>query len=161
MHVLTGPFLAAGVLLVVAGGAKVLDPAPLVRALRSLGLPGGPMLVRVVAATEVVVGVLGLVSGTRAAALAVAASYAVFTAVVLRGLVRGGVLASCGCFGKADTPPTRVHVAVTAGLALVAAVVDPTGPGAWTVPLLVASAAVAATAYVALAVLPLLHARPA
>ncbi|MCW2608064.1 MAG: hypothetical protein JWO60_2757 [Frankiales bacterium] len=158
MHALAGPFLAAAALLVLAGAAKVLDPAPLVRALRSLGLPGGPLVVRLAAAAEVVVGVAALLTGSRAAALAVAASYALFTAVVVRGLLRGGVLASCGCFGKADTPPTRTHAVVTAGLAAVALAVDPPTPGALTLPLLVASAAVAVTAYLALAVLPLLHA---
>ena len=78
--------------------------------------------------------------------------------MVVRGLQRGGVLASCGCFGRADTPPTRTHAVVTAGLALVALVVRPPAPGALTVPLLVATAAVAVTAYLVLAVLPLLGA---
>ncbi len=161
MHVLAGPFLAAAALLVVAGAAKVLDPAPLVRALRSLGLPGGRVLVRAGAAAEVVVGGAALTTGSRAAALLVAASYALFTAVVVRGLARGGVLASCGCFGRADTPPTRTHAVVTAGLAVVALLVEPPAPSTLTVPLLVASAAVAVTAYLVLAVLPLLRARPA
>ena len=161
VHVLAGPFLAAAVLLVVAGGAKVVDPAPLVRALRSLGLPHldlqrGRALVRVGAALEVAVGVAALVTGSRLAALAVAGSYAVFTAVVVRGLLRGGVLASCGCFGRADTPPTRTHAVVTAGLAVVALLVQPPAPSALTLPLLVATAAVVVTAYLVLAVLPLL-----
>ena len=47
-------------------------------------------------------------------ALLVAASYAAFTAFVLLARSRGGVLASCGCFGRADTPPTTTHVVVTA-----------------------------------------------
>ena len=161
MHALAGPFLAAAALLVVAGGAKVVDPAPLVRALRSLGLPGGRRLVRVGAALEVVAGVAALTTGARLAALAVAASYALFTVVVVRGLRRGGVLASCGCFGRADTPPTRTHAVVTAGLAVVAVLVQPPAPTSLTPPLLVAAAAVAITAYLVLAVLPLLSARPA
>lgn len=171
MPALAGPFLAAAALLVVAGAGKLVDPAPLVRALRSLGLPGGPRLVRAGAAAEVAVGLAAVATGSRLAAAAVAASYAVFTLVVLRGLARGGVLSSCGCFGRADTPPTRTHAAVTAGAAAVAAVVAarPVGPlpdlladqpGAG-VPLLLATAAVAATTYLVLAVLPLLSARPA
>ena len=161
MHVLAGPFLAAAALLVLAGAAKVLDPSSTVRALRSLGLPHGRLLVRAGAAVEAGVGVAALTTGGRPAALAVAASYLLFTAVVVRGLVRGGVLASCGCFGKADTPPTRTHVAVTAGFAVVALLVQPPAPGALTLPLLVAAAAVAVTAYLVLAVLPLLTVRPA
>lgn len=159
MHALAGPFLAAAALLVLAGAAKVLDPAPLVRALRSLGLPGGPLVVRLAAAAEVVVGVAALLTGSRAAALAVAASYALFTAVVVRGLLRGGVLASCGCFGRADTPPTRAHVAVTAAAALVAgAVALRPAPAPWSPALLASTAALVATAYLVLAVLPLLTA---
>ena len=39
--------------------------------------------------------------------------YAGFTAFVVIALRRGGVLSSCGCFGRADTPPTRAHALVT------------------------------------------------
>jgi hypothetical protein len=167
---LAGPFLAAAVLLMVAGAGKLVDPTPLVRALRSLSLPSGRRLVRAGAAAEVLVGAAAITTGSRAAAVAVAASYAVFTLVVLRGLARGAVLSSCGCFGKQDTPPTVTHAVVTGAAAAVAAVVavHPIGPlpdllggqpGAG-VPLLLAVAAVAATTYLVLAVLPLLTVRP-
>jgi hypothetical protein len=170
MDALAGPYLASAALLVAAGGAKTVDPLPLVRALRSSGLPAPVLLVRAGAVAEVAVGLLAAATGSAAAAAGVALSYAAFTGFVVVALVRGGVLASCGCFGKADTPPTRTHVAVTAGFALVAAAVAlrPVGPlpdllaaqpGAG-VPLLLAAAAVAATAYLVLALLPLLQARP-
>ena len=166
MDALAGPYLAAAALLVAAGGSKLIDPLSLVRALRSAGLPASVALVRVLSAAEVLIGLAAIVTGSRAAAVLVALSYAAFTGFVLLALSRGGVLASCGCFGKDDTSPTRTHVAVTAGLALVAAAVAvrPLGalpdllraqPGAG-VPLLVATAAVAATAYLVLALLPAL-----
>ena len=171
MDALAGPYLASAALLVVAGGAKLIDPGPLVRALRSVGLPAPRLAVRAGAAAELALGAVAAVTGSALAAAGVALSYTAFTVFVLVALRRGGVLASCGCFGKADTPPTRTHVAVTGGLAAVAAAVAvrPVGPlpdllaaqpGSG-VPLLVASAAVAATAYLVLAVLPLLKARPA
>ena len=171
MDALAGPYLASAALLVAAGGAKLVDPQPLVRALRSTGLPAPRGLVRAGAGLEVLLGVAAAATGSRLAALGVALSYTAFTAFVLVALRRGGVLASCGCFGKADTPPTRTHVAVTAAAAAVAVVVAvrPLGPlpdllaaqpGAG-VPLLVATAAVAVTAYLVLALLPLLKARPA
>ena len=171
MDALAGPYLASAALLVVAGGAKLVDPAPLVRALRSVGLPAPRLAVRAGAAGEVALGLAAALTGSALAAAGVALSYAAFTAFVLVALRRGGVLASCGCFGKADTPPTRTHVAVTAAFAGVAAAVAvrPIGPlpdllaaqpGSG-VPLLVAAAAVAGTAYLVLAVLPLLQARPA
>lgn len=168
MHALAGPYLAAALLLVVAGGSKLRDPLPLVRALRSARLPGTAPLVRVLATAEIVVGTAAVVTGSRLSALLVCLSYAAFTAFVLLARSVGGVLASCGCFGRADLPPTAGHVVVTGFFAAVAAVVA-TGPvapltdllagsAATGVPLLVVTAAVAVTAYVALAVLPLVRA---
>ena len=168
MDALAGPFLAAAVLLVAAGGSKLVDPLPLVRALRSARLPAPAGAVRALAGAEVVLGLVALTTGSRAASAGVALSYAAFTGFVLLARHRGGVLASCGCFGKTDTPPTTTHVAVTAALAGVAGVVAvrPLGP----VPdllagsplgglaLVVATVAVAATAYLVLAVLPLVRA---
>jgi hypothetical protein len=171
MEALSGPYLAATALLVVAGGGKLVDPLPLVRALRSVGLSrrltGG--VVRAAAAGELGLGLLAILTGSRLAALGVALSYAAFTVFVLVALRRGGVLASCGCFGKADTPPTRTHVTVTGAFCLVAAAfaVQPLGslgdllaaqPGGG-VPLLLATAAVAVTSYLALALLPTLRVR--
>ena len=170
MHALAGPFLAAAALLVVAGAGKVLDPRSLVRAARSVGLRASAPAVRAAAAVEVALGVWAVLSGSRLAAVAVAVSYAGFTAFVLLALRRGGVLASCGCFGKADTPPTRTHAVVTALAALAAAAVavQPIGPlpsllgdSPWSgLPLLLATAALASVSYLVLAVLPLLSATP-
>ena len=167
MDALAGLFLAAAVLLVAAGGSKLVDPLPLVRALRSARLPAPAGAVRALAGAEVVLGLVALTTGSRAAAAGVALSYVAFTGFVLLARHRGGVLASCGCFGKTDTPPTAMHVVVTAALAGVAGVVAvrPLGP----VPdllagtplgglaLVVATVAVAATAYLVLAVLPLVR----
>ena len=173
MDALAGPYLASAALLVVAGAAKLLDPLPLVRALRSAGLAlrQGLLapLVRLAALAELALGVLAVVTGAALAAAGVALSYAAFTAFVLVALRRGGVLASCGCFGRADTPPTATHVVVTGVLALVAAAVAvrPIGalpdllgdaPGAG-LPLLVVTAAVAVTGYLVLALLPALSPR--
>ena len=165
MDVVAAPYLAAALLLVVAGVAKALDPLSLVRALRAAGLTvRAPLLVRfvrVAAVFEAAVGALAIVSPSRTAALAVAASYAGFTLFVLQALRTGSPLASCGCFGKADTPPTGLHVAVTGVLAVAAAgaALLPTHgglagePGAG-VPLLLSSAALAGVLSVALAVQP-------
>jgi len=168
MTALAGPFLAAAALLVLAGVGKVLDPLPLVRALRSAGLRLRPSAVRVGAGLEAALGLWAVVLGGRVATALVAASYAAFTGFVLLALLRGGVLASCGCFGKADTPPTRTHAAVTGGLALAVAAtaVRPfgtladllSGSPSHGVPLLAATLALGAMLYLVLAVLPLLSA---
>ena len=122
---LAGPFLAVAGLLVVAGVPKVLDPLPLVRALRSAGFPlrpgPGTLVVRGFAVVEVVVGSWAVIAPGRVNAAVVAAAYLLFTGFVARVLTSGGVLGSCGCFGKPDTPATRTHLALTALAALVAA----------------------------------------
>jgi hypothetical protein len=118
-----GPFLAAAGLLVVAGAPKIADPLPLVRALRAAGVPAGRLAVRAFAAAEVAVGAWALVAPGRTTAALVATAYVVFTAFVAWVLHRGGVLGSCGCFGKPDTPATRTHLALTAVAAVTAGAV--------------------------------------
>jgi hypothetical protein len=120
VQMLTGPFAAFSLLLVAAAGPKIVRPQSTLRALSSLGLPGSPAAVRLLGVVEVAVGVGALVTGGRAFAALVAASYLAFAAYVALALVRGGALASCGCFGKPDTPPTRLHLIVNATAAAVA-----------------------------------------
>lgn len=132
----------------------MLDPTSLVRAARSVSLPMGALSVRVLAACEVAVGLVVLLVGSRAASLALSASYALFTAFVVLALMRGGVLSSCGCFGKTDLPPTRSHALLTAAISVAAATGAP-GPLPLSVAALLTTAAVAVCAYLVLAVLPL------
>lgn len=159
MEAATAPYLAAALLLVAAGVAKTLDPLSLVRALRAAGLRvRGPLLARWVrgfAAVEAALGVVALVRPSPPVAAAVAISYAGFTAFVLQALRSGSPLASCGCFGKTDTPPTPGHAAVTGALAVAAALIaiGPVAP--LDVALAVVSLVLAYLTYVLLAVLPL------
>ena len=54
----------------------------------------------------------------------VALSYLLFAAFVVVALRSGAPISSCGCFGKADTPPSVVHVVLDllfAGVATAAA----------------------------------------
>jgi hypothetical protein len=161
--VLAGPYLAAAGLLVVAGAPKVVDPMNLVRAIRVAGLPAGRPVVRVGALAEVVVGLWALIAPGRYAASLVAAAYLAFTVFVVRVLRRGGVVGSCGCFGKADTPATRMHAVLTGAAALVAAAVavDPpasawSGTGATTWTTVALAALVGFLAWQVMAVLPTL-----
>jgi len=129
------PYAAAAVLLAVAGVPKVRDPGDLVRAVRSVGMPFGRASVRAFAVAEVAVAVAALVAPGRLTALLLAAMYAGFTAFVGLALRRGGVLSSCGCFGRADTPPTRAHALVTGAAGVVGLLVatDPPGARPWSV----------------------------
>ncbi|MDT7545822.1 MAG: hypothetical protein QOE99_1932 [Actinomycetota bacterium] len=163
MEAATAPYLAAGLLLVAAGLAKTREPLSLVRALRAAGLRvRAPLLarwVRVVAAAEALIGVVAVVRPGPLVAACVAVSYAGFTAFVLRALRSGSPLASCGCFGRIDTPPTRLHAVVTALLALAAALVAVGSTASLDVSLAVVSAVLAYLTYVTLAVLPLVSRR--
>jgi hypothetical protein len=117
---LIGPYLVACTLLVGAGAAKAVRPHDTARAVRAvvpIGLPVLVAAVRAGALVEMAVGGVGLVLPQATPALTVAGSYAVFAVFVLVVRVRGGALASCGCFGTPDTPATALHVVVDATLA--------------------------------------------
>jgi len=126
------PYAAAAVLLVVAGAPKVLDPGPTHRVARQAGLPSSAAAVRLLGAAEVLVGAAALLLGGPLPALAVALAYLGFAAVVTRGLVRGD-MESCGCFSGDDAPPSVLHIALDAGLAVSAVAVAlapaPSWPG--------------------------------
>jgi hypothetical protein len=160
---LAGPFLAAGGLLVVAGLPKLRDPLPLVRALHTTRLPAHGPVVRALALAEVVLGVAAVLAPGRLTAALVAVAYAGFTTFVAVAVRRGGVLASCGCFGRPDTPPTRAHLVLTGGATATAAAlaVSPPGTTVWsgatpgsTAALAGFAALLGALAYLVLAVLP-------
>jgi Methylamine utilisation protein MauE len=116
---LIGLFLIAAALLVCAGIAKALRPADTARALPEL-LPRratpaltfsrSVALVRAGATLEALVGIAALLMPGPVTAALVALSYATFGGVVLLARRRSGVLATCGCFGRPDTPPTLVHL---------------------------------------------------
>jgi hypothetical protein len=136
---LTGPVLLAAALLVAAGAPKVARPATATGALRSVGIRVPSLAVRGLGAGEAAVGALAIVAGGRLATALVAASYAGFTAFVAVALRTGGAVASCGCVGRADTPPTRAHLIVTGALALLTAAAAATGQAAGLVDLLPAA----------------------
>src|SRR3954465_11961675 len=128
----TAPLLIASALLAVAGAPKTLDPTNTVGALRSVGLRVPPFTVRLFGAVETALGIATLVTGARPLAVLVALSYAGFSAFILVALSKGGAVSSCGCVGRADTPPPRSHVGVTSGLAIACAAAALTGAGGLT-----------------------------
>ena len=64
---------------------------------------------------EAVLAAIALFTGNPIAAVLVAASYLAFAGFVVVALRRGAAIASCGCFGKVDTPPSVVHVVLNLG----------------------------------------------
>lgn len=120
---LAGPFVVAAALLGLGGASKALEPADTARALGMLGLPSSRLLVRIGGIGELLIGVGALAFGSRLFAVLVGVSYLGFLAFVTLALVRHAPLSSCGCFGKTDTPPSAIHVAVNGLAVLVAAAV--------------------------------------
>jgi hypothetical protein len=116
-----GPLVAAAGLLVFAGAVKAWRPDDTARALRRAALPVSPGLVRGFAGLEAAVGAGAVILGGPFLAGAVAVSYALFAAFVTAALLRGWPLASCGCFGESDSPPTIWHVVVDGAFALASA----------------------------------------
>lgn len=121
MSALDGPVYAAAVLLVISGISKVRDPAPTIGAVRSVGWSAPRSIVRLGGAAECVLGTLTLLIGGVVLNVLVAGAYAGFTVFIVYALARGGAIATCGCFGREDTPATRTHTVLTALLALSAA----------------------------------------
>jgi hypothetical protein len=127
MSVLAGPFAIAATLLLIGGALKVVRPDDTVGALRALRLPAAPLLVRLGAGVEAVIGAAALVYGDRRFAALVAGSYLMFAVFVAFALARDAPVGSCGCFGRADTPPTVTHVVINAAAtaAAVGVALDP------------------------------------
>lgn len=128
---LIGLYLVACALLVAAGVAKALRPDDTARALAGLvplSLRVLRIAVRTGSAAEALLGAIALAVPRSETAWLVAASYLGFATVIAVLRRRGGVIASCGCFGTPDTPATTVHVVVDLALGLSAVGVAVDGP---------------------------------
>jgi hypothetical protein len=110
------PALVAAGLLALAGAMKLLDPTMTMGALRELGLPSSEPLVRLGALAELVLGVVAVVVGGTVVWTLVAASYIAFGMFVLAALRVDAPIGSCGCFGRADTPPHWLHLVIDLGI---------------------------------------------
>jgi hypothetical protein len=107
-------FLAASILLVAGGVAKLRHPSPAVNALRDAGLPARRQAVRLLAASEVIVGSAAVAAPRPWIALGVGLFYLCFTAFVVRLLASGARGLSCGCAGEQEIPPSWLHVVLNA-----------------------------------------------
>ena len=123
---MVGILSAAALLLVVAGTAKLRDPAPARAAIVAARLPGGarvrsPLVARVVGAAEVLVGAAALLVGGRWTAALLGIAYLLLALVAWRLLsVAAGT--GCGCFGATGAPISRWHLVLDLGFAAAGAV---------------------------------------
>lgn len=129
---LAGPYMAAAGLLGLAGMAKLAKPTDTAGALRvafgSHRLVSSKTTVRAIAAGELVVAVAAFAVPGPAPAVAVAAWYVAFLLFIAVARRRGWPIASCGCFGRPDTPPTLTHLVLDAAAAAAAVGWALTGP---------------------------------
>jgi len=114
--------LAAALLLVASGFAKIRGPLPTARALYAADLPAGFVVVRMLGVLEGVVGAAaftslagGVDSDTAVIPLgALAALYMGFAAFLAFVMLSGRSSGSCGCAGSTDLPPSWLHVCANA-----------------------------------------------
>jgi hypothetical protein len=155
---LTGPVLVGAALLAFAAPGKWRRPTSTTNALRALGLPSTPALVRLLAAAEVALAAAVALAPRRPVLAALGLAYLAFAGVVVAALRRGSPLSSCGCFGRPDTPPTRIHLGVVLVLAAAAlAAAATTGSASLLeagLPVVLTAAVGAGLAWAALSVLP-------
>jgi hypothetical protein len=149
--VVEGWFYIAASVLVMSGVTKLADTGPTRGALRQAGLPSARPVVLLLALFEMGAGATGVLVGGIPGGLAVAACYGGFAVFVTWALARGLPLATCGCFGKADTPPTVLHLLFN-GAGLGGAIAVAAGRGPSLPELLAGRPVMAALLYLAFAV---------
>tara|TARA_B110000014_G_C20011826_1_gene524643 strand:- start:129 stop:641 length:513 start_codon:yes stop_codon:yes gene_type:complete len=103
-----GLFFVICEVLVISGVGKILSPKPTESALSTVGLPSSPSVVRALGITEILLGVSGVVMGGQYIPIAVGVLFALF-AVFIIFVIRHDDLATCGCFGAMNEPPTLLH----------------------------------------------------
>lgn len=127
-----GLLAAYALLLVVSGFMKILQPKYTVGALNAARLPSSISLVYVLGTSEIAIGLFVVMEGGPISAAALTALYLGFAGFVVYALRNRLPIASCGCFGKSDTPPSSIHLVLnsTAVVAGIAGVLVPLGPWA-------------------------------
>ncbi|MFZ0015524.1 MAG: MauE/DoxX family redox-associated membrane protein [Acidimicrobiia bacterium] len=122
-------------LMATSGVAKFVDPDPTTGAMRAARLPASTPVTYALGVIESTVAVLALVVGGPAV-LAGALLYGGFTIFTLAATLYDFPIQSCGCFGRADTPPSRLHVVfnLMATLALGRLAILGMGPIDWSLP---------------------------
>ncbi len=111
MTALAGPFLIVCAILGLGGVAKVAAPHPARQAVRALGLNVPLSALRFLGLAEIVLAVTAAYFGGVALPATVGVAYLAFAGFVVL-MLRTERGTSCGCFGRAGTPPTWLHVAL-------------------------------------------------
>ncbi|MEA2483053.1 MAG: Methylamine utilization protein MauE, partial [Thermoleophilaceae bacterium] len=131
--VLLPAVFAAGGLLIVAGGWKVVRPGPALAALTTAGWRPPRAVVRSVGAVEMALGGALMLEPGPASAAGAAIAYACFALFVMRLLRRAHAGVECGCFGPMSGEVTAYHVWLNSALCAVCALAAdvPPPPVSW------------------------------
>jgi hypothetical protein len=112
MQIWAGVTISCAALLIVSGIPKLRRPQGTVVALHSVGVSWiGATGARALTVAEIMLGVAAIAVGGRWADTGVALLYLGFSAFLVVAL--RGSTASCGCTGRANTPPTVAHLVMT------------------------------------------------
>jgi hypothetical protein len=114
----TGLFFVICEVLVISGITKILSPVPTSAALSDVGLPSSIFYARCLGFLEVILGILGITFGGRYFPLFVGCLFAFFSIFMVIAL-RNGHMASCGCFGSSNTPPSIIHLLANLGFMVI------------------------------------------
>ena len=121
MSALAGPLFAAALLTALAGGFKLIRPDATRVALRTAGLPNGPLAVRALGSVEVVAALVVVAFGGRLGGAIVLVAYLGFAGFAAHLANRSRRSVPCGCFGSSSAPVGHLHVIVNLLLAAVGA----------------------------------------
>ncbi len=124
----------AAVLLAAAGVVKLVRPDASLPALGAAGLPARRGPVQVLGIGELGAGIAVLYAPSPVTCGLLALAYLCFAGFIARLLAVGATDMSCGCAGKAELPPSLLHLAlnlVAAAGALIAMWSPPSGVAAW------------------------------
>lgn len=110
-----------GAVLIISGGTKLVDPGPTAGAMTTARLPASRGLVYAMAMWEIVAGAVAVVIGGRLGGSVILSTYAGFAMFIAYALHNDLPIQSCGCFGRADTPPSMMHLWVNVSAALAGA----------------------------------------
>lgn len=113
-------------LLVVTGVAKIGRPRDVARAITAMGVPVPWWAGFVIGAVEVAIGIGALAHP--AGLWAQGIIYLAFAAWVAAALRLDAPLASCGCLGRDDTPPSGGHLALNILAAVLSLAAVTSGP---------------------------------
>lgn len=107
-----------GAVLIISGGTKLVDPDPTAGAMSTAGLPASGAVVFALGIWEILAGGVAVAIGGRVGGSLLFVTYGGFALFIGFALRNDLPIQSCGCFGRADTPPSGLHLGINVSAAL-------------------------------------------